>query len=227
MNDKRCQQPELVSWYRRFLEDGKSAAYVSVVAARYTVATLQRLTLSADREARRAAVLALGMLSGRGSIPAVGRCLSDGDRCVRLVAEVAFSDLTRREMGAQACHALDQARRHIDGERYEKAIHLLDEILATWPSFSEAWYQYGVVNYCLGHYDRSMTDARQAVRFNPYHYGAHALRGRCYLELDRPLSALRHLRRSVAINPSQVLVQGYIDVLTRQKRRLNLDDFAS
>ncbi len=122
MNDNSCQQPRLISWYRRFLEDGKSAAFVRVVASRYTLSTLQRLTTSADHDLRRATVLALGMLAGGESIPVVGRRLCDKDRCVRLVAEVAFSDLTRREMGVEAGQALDQARRHIGGERYETAL---------------------------------------------------------------------------------------------------------
>jgi len=226
MNDHCRQQPHLISWYRRFLEDGKSATFVHVVASRYTLSTLQRLTTSADHELRRATVLALGMLAGGESIPAVGRCLSDNDRCVRLVAEVAFSDLTRREMGVDAGHALDQAKRHIGGERHEMALRLLNELLEIWPKFGEAWYQRGIVDYCLGEYKLAINCARQVVRCNPFHFGASTMRGRCCLELDQPLVALRHFRHSFAINPSQVVVRGYIDVLTRQQQRLNLDDSA-
>ncbi len=226
MNDNSCQQPHLISWYRRFLEDGKSAAFVRVVASRYTLSTLQRLTTSADHDLRRATVLALGMLAGGESIPVVGRRLCDKDRCVRLVAEVAFSDLTRREMGVEAGQALDQARRHIGGERFEKALHLLNELLEIWPKFGEAWYQRGIVDYCLGEYDLALNCARQAVSCNPFHFAVHTLRGRCCLELDQPLVALRYFRHSFAINPSQVVVRGYIDVLTRQQQRLNLDDSA-
>ncbi len=224
MNDKRCQLPRLVYWYRRFLDDGNSAAFVSLVATRFTLSTLHRLTTGTDHEVRRAAVLALGMLGNHGSISVVGRCLCDKDRCVRLVAEVAFSDLTRREMGTQAAQMLDQVRRHIDGERFDRTWDMLDDMLAAWPRFGEAWYQRGIVSYCLGDYDAAIQDARQTARFNPFHFGGYALRGRCYLELEQPLAALRHFRQSFAINPSQVLIRGYIDLLTREKRRLNLDD---
>jgi len=227
MNDKRCQPPPLISWYRRFLQDGKSATFVSFVASRYTLSTLQRLTTSADYEVRRAAVLALGMLAGGESIPTVGGCLRDKDRCVRLVAEVAFGDLTRREMGVEAGQWLDHARRHIGGERYDTALCSLNELLEIHPKFGDAWYQRGIVDYCLGEFELAIRSARQAVRCNPFHFGGHALHGRCGLELDQPLMALRQFRHSLAINPSQVVIRGYIDVLLRHQRRLNLDDSAS
>lgn len=223
MNDKRCQQPQLITWYRRFLEDGKSAEFVRLVGSRYTLSTLGRLTKSADHDVRRATVLALGMLGGGESIAAIGPCLCDKDRCVRLVAEVAFGDLTRREMGIEAGHRLDQAQRHISGQRYETARRGLNELLGAWPRFGEAWYQRGIVDYCLEEYERAMRCARKAIACNPFHFGGHALRARCCLELNQPMLALRHFRHSFAINPSQVMIQGYIDVLARQQRRLNLE----
>jgi len=207
-----------VSWYREFLENGKSAAFVSCVATRYSRSTLARLTQSSDHESRRAAVLSLGMLGDRHSLPSVATCLRDSDRCVRLVAEISFSDLCRREYGDAARRQLDIARRNLDGERFDKADQILDEITSVWPEFGEAWYLRAVTRYCQQDFIPAIGLARRTVSFNESHFAAHALEARTWLDLDTPSRALASFRRSFAINPSQTGVQSYIEVLSRQVR---------
>lgn len=221
---QRKRTSQLVLWYRHFLEDGKSAAFVSRVSTRYSIGTLIRMARSSDHELRRATVLALGMVGAAESIPVVGRSLRDNDRCVRLVAEMAFSDLTRRQLGSYASRQLDTIRRHVDGHRYEKSGLLLKKLTKSYPTFAEAWYLYSIVHFCAGHYQRSIEAATRAIDSNPHHFAAHAAIGRCWLELDEPLRALRAFERSFAINRSQMGVKGYIDVLRKQTRRMNQDD---
>lgn len=218
MSKQRCEVSQLVSWYREFLDNGKSAAFVSCVATRYGLSTLARLTQSSDHESRRASVLALGMLGDRTSIPALGVCLRDTDRCVRLVAEISFSDVCRREFGDTARRQLDIARRHLDGERFEKADQILDAITTAWPEFGDAWYLRAVTRYCQQDFIQAIGLARRTVGFNKFHFAAHALEARTWLDLDTPSRALASFRRSFVINPSQTVVQSYIDVLSRQVR---------
>lgn len=221
---QRKRTSQLVLWYRNFLEDGKSAAFVSRVSTRYSLGTLGRMAKSTDHELRRATILALGMVGGAESIPVVGRSLRDNDRCVRLVAEMAFSDLTRRQLGSAAAHQLDMIRRHVDGHRYERSAVMLDQLTRTYPTFAEAWYLFSIVHFCAGHYQRAIESATSAIDRNRHHFAAHAAIGRCWLELDEPLRALRSFERSFAINSSQMGVKGYIDVLRKQTRRMNQDD---
>jgi len=216
MNEQSCQASQLVLWYREYLEHGKSAAFVSSVSVRYSVVTMQRMTTAADHEVRRAAVLALGMLGGGESIAAVGECLRDPDRCVRLVAEIAFADLTRRQLGMGPCQQLDIARRHMDGYRYQKASSLLEELTETWPEYTDAWHLRSVIYFCAGKYQSAMRTARKAVQLNEYYFAAYALQARCYLELDQPDHALPYFKKSLAVNPSQSSICSFVEVLSRR-----------
>lgn len=222
MHEQQCKRnSQLVLWYRDYLSDGKSAAFVSRVATRYTPGTLARLCGSADHEIRRASVMALGMVGKHDALSAVGKCLSDEDRCVRLVAEVAFCDLSRRQFGSAVGLRLDAIRRHIDGHRYKKSLGLLNELTEQFPQFADAWHMLSIVRFCLGNYQRAIDAANRAIQENPYHFLAHGTVGRSWLELDEPVRALRAFEKSFAINCSQIGIKGYIDVLLKQTRGAN------
>lgn len=218
MSKSRCEVSQLVHWYRDFLEHGRSAAFVSCVATRYDVATLVRLAKSSDFENRRAAVLALGMLGDQSSIATVGRAMRDQDRCVRLVAELAFEDLCRREFGDGPARILSTARRHIDGGRFDKAQTILNRLTDQLPSFAEAWYLQAVVRYEKHEFVQAVGVARRAASLNANHFGAQTIEAKSWLEIGSTTRALEAFRRSFAINPSQTQVEGYIDLLARQGR---------
>jgi len=222
MHEQQCKRTsQLVLWYREYLDNGKSAAFVSRVATRYTLGTLTRMSAGNDAELRRAAVLALGMLGGGESLASVAERLRDDDRCVRLVAEIAFCDLSRRQVGIAAAMELDAIRRHVDGHRYRKSLTLLKSLTKRYPRFAEAWYLLGIVEFCLGRYQRSIEDSTKAIDLNRNHFLAYSTIGRSWLELEDPLRALRAFEKSFAVNRSQVGVKGYIDVLLQQTRRMN------
>lgn len=216
MSESKCEVSQLVHWYREYLDHGKSAAFVSCIATRYSIATLVRLTQSADLESRRAAVLALGMLGDRSAISAIGAAMKDDDRCVRLVAEVAFGDLCRREFGESSRQQLDIVRRHIDGGRFERARELLAAVVEVWPEFSEAWFLKATNEFYREQFVQTIADARRATASNPCHFAAYLMEAKAWLELGSAKRALTAFRRSFAINPSQTTVQEYIEVLTRQ-----------
>lgn len=221
MREQQCKRTsQLVLWYREYLDDGKSAAFVSRVATRYTLGTLSRMSDGHEAELRRASVLALGMLGGGDCLSAIAKRLRDDDRCVRLVAEIAFCDLSRRQVGMTAAMELDSIRRHVDGHRYRKSLTLLKSMTKRYPQFAEAWYLLGIVEFCLGRYQRAIEASTQAIDLNRDHFLAYSTIGRSWLELEDSLRALRAFEKSFAINRSQVGVKGYIDVLLRQTRRM-------
>ncbi len=144
--------------------------------------------------------------------------LRDSDRCVRLVAEMSFSDLCSREFGDVADRHLQLARRHLDGGRYEKAERVLKQLVSAWPEFGDAWYLQAVVKYCQKEYVAAIGLARRAASLNANHFAASALEGKAWVDVGMPSRALTAFNRSFAINPSQTMVKGYIDVLNRQVR---------
>ena len=81
----------LVDYFSEFLADQDDEAFRRKVLARYNEGTLSRLLVSGDVEARRAAVVALGLLGSFQHVnPVLARTLSDSDPIVRRLAQNAL-----------------------------------------------------------------------------------------------------------------------------------------
>ena len=53
-----------------------------------------------------------------------------------------------------------------------------------------------------GEFSRAVEDCEATLRLNPYHFGAAAGMGQCYLKLKKPRAALRAFKQALDINPS-------------------------
>ena len=91
--NQQSRTPLLHELYHRYLVDQNSEVFRVGVSQRYTIGTLERLSWAGDRMARRAAVLALGVLADYASNAALGRALQDTDRGVRILADNAIRQL--------------------------------------------------------------------------------------------------------------------------------------
>ncbi len=209
------RHPVLRELYEQFLADEDAAAFVHRVARRYNTATLQRLVRCGARLERRAGVLALGYLANYDSNSALGRALTDSDRGVRLLAENAIRsiwvragrDSDRREINAII--ALNTAAHY--QEAYDRASAFIEQ--AAW--FAEAWNQRAIAAYCTQRYEQSIQDCHQALELNPYHFGAAAGMGQCYLKLGGQSLALEAFRRALKLNPNLEGVRANVKYLER------------
>jgi tetratricopeptide (TPR) repeat protein len=209
------RHPVLMELYEQFLADEDAAAFVHRVGQRYNAATLERLAVRGSRLVRRAGVLSLGYLANYDSNATLGRALCDTDRGVRLLAENAIrsiwvragSDDQRREVNAII--ALNTTKRY--AEARERAGRLIEH--AAW--FAEAWNQRAIANYCTERYEESIRDCQQALELNPYHFGAAAGMGQCYLKLGGQSLALEAFRRALRINPNLEGVRANVVYLER------------
>src|SRR5207249_1162980 len=114
----------LVEYYRQFLpqfrrREGPALERVlerfrKRTAGRYTEGTLQRLAAGADAEARRAAVLALGLFGTMASNEALAARLHDADAQVRRIAVEALWSLWFRGDEPQHGEELKRLVRHTD-----------------------------------------------------------------------------------------------------------------
>src|SRR5262249_24049603 len=77
----------LVVYYQEVLRDHDIESFQQQASARYTEGTLPRLIETGDAPARRAGVLALGLLGSMASNAAVARALRDSDSTVRDLAD--------------------------------------------------------------------------------------------------------------------------------------------
>jgi tetratricopeptide (TPR) repeat protein len=184
-------------WKRRLR--AATTAYKKQAAGRYTEGTLARLLDSHDAQTRRAAVLALGLLGTMASNEAVAGRLHDEDFEVRQLAADALWKLWFR--GDSEINNLDLQRLARTRDR-QKAAAGLDRLIAKAPRFAEAYNQRAILAFSMKQYERSIIDCEKALELNPYHFGAQAGIGQCYLQLRRHKSALKAFRQALRINPN-------------------------
>jgi len=211
----RQQHALLVEHYQRYLANGESGAFVHETAARYTIGTLERLAQFGPRDARRAATLALGLIADFGSNATLGKCLSDSDRGVRLLAENGIRDLWCRDGTADHRRVLTNLIRLNCAGQFEMVIRRATELIDEVPWFAEGWNQRGIAYFQACEFRNSANDCQQTLELNPYHFGAAVGMGQCYLELNDGWAALECFRRALRLNPGLEAVRIQVDHLQR------------
>jgi tetratricopeptide (TPR) repeat protein len=202
--------PLLVVWYERFLSDHDAQAFAHAVSLRYSSGSLERLVTGGDRYARRASVLALGMVGDYASNSVVGNALVDGDRGVRTLAENSIRNLWLRVGSQEQRTAL---RKVVDLNRrkeHQRAIELSTKLIHDCPWIAEAWCQRGTAYFHRAQYDQAIRDCNQALEINPYHFTAAAGIGQCFLLMNNVSSALDAFRRALRLNPSMEEVRAQV-----------------
>jgi tetratricopeptide (TPR) repeat protein len=191
---------------RKGLEDFKAK-----VLARYTEGTLHRLLESSDVRSRRASVLALGLMGGmKESNAAVAAMLHDADRGVRQLAGDALWSLWFRA-GTEAHNRDLQRLVNLRDGRKKRAG--LDALIAKVPNFAEAYNQRAILHFQTEEWQKSLADCERVLKLNPYHFGAAAGLGRCYMELGKHRAALKAFRNALRINPSMNEVEEAVRAL--------------
>src|SRR4030095_4572564 len=72
----------------------------------------------------------------------------------RRAVEYVWFNAARHE----ACDKMQDAFRAEEREDYAQALRILDELVAKFPQFAEAWNRRASVHWQLGQYDKSMSD---------------------------------------------------------------------
>ncbi|WP_146570605.1 tetratricopeptide repeat protein [Botrimarina hoheduenensis] len=218
MEDHSLRSPLIVAAYEGYLTNQDSAAFVQIVAKRYTCATLERLALMGDRAARRGAVLAIGFMGDYAANSTLGRALTDRDRAVRTLAENGIRELWTRVGSREQRLTLRNVVRLNQARRYEDAISLSTELIHDSPWIAEAWCQRGTAHYHLSQYEAAVRNCHQALEINPYHFTAAVGMGQCYLMQDNPMAALESFRRALRLNPGLEEVRAHVIQLQRTIR---------
>ena len=169
------------------------------VEREYTEGTLQRLLSHPDGEMRRASVLALGLIGSMDSNAGLARMLRDDDPEVAKMATDALWQLWFRggaaEQNQELCRVI-----HLPD--FQEVLAGLDDLLRHAPTFAEIHNQRAIMYFRRGEYARSAADCERVLQLNPYHFGAMAGLGQCFLKLRKPRSAVRCFRQAVETNPT-------------------------
>jgi tetratricopeptide (TPR) repeat protein len=193
----------------------------TAVRTRYSEGTLQRLLRSDDVRTRRAAVLALGLVGTIQSNAALAALLRDDDLLAQRFAADALWEVWFRGGTAEQNWQLQQAIRQPDPEAARAA---LDDLIRDAPEFAEAYNQRAIGFFKRGEYARAVEDCEVVLRLNPYHFGAAAGLGQCYLKLNKPRAALRAFRQALDLNPALEHLKDTIQALEEALDNGSRDD---
>jgi tetratricopeptide (TPR) repeat protein len=203
----------LVDYYESFLSNQDLDKFRQSVTARYTEGTLSRLLRTGSPQARRAAVLALGVNGSFRVNAAVGRSLRDSDPTVRALAQSALWAIWFRADSPENNAMLEEIQTLIGRERYRDAVKLATRLIDRSPSFAEAYNQRAIAEFAEGKFEESAEDCERALARNPYHIGALAGMGQCYLILGRRAEALKTFKRALEVQPYSADLRERVDLL--------------
>lgn len=195
------RQAALVKFYQCYLADGDTPLFITTIAQKYSVSTLERLLLTGETHSRRAAALALGLLAGQTSVAKLGPLLNASDRKLRLVVDDSLRAIASREGSLQDRQSLERVIRFNECSNFEKAIELASECIDASGGTSELYHQRSLALFQIECLDQAIEDCRQALKLNPFHYAAMVGLGHCYLELGDLLDSLFWFRRALEVYP--------------------------
>jgi tetratricopeptide (TPR) repeat protein len=211
--------PLVLEAYQHYLTSEDSTTFIKQIGARYTVGTLERLSVHPNREIRRAAVLALGLLGGYSCNAALGQALLDEDRVVRNIAENGIRAVWLRAGTTEQRQDLGVVIRLNLSQDYVECFRRASALLESAPWFAEAWNQRAIAGYNLGRYQESVSDSHQALEINPYHFGAAAGMGQSYLHMGNTKAALACFRRALRLNPNLEGIRAGVAYLERSLKQ--------
>lgn len=200
----------LVDYYERYLKDQDIEVFRRQVSSRYSEGTLARLVEAPDVQARRAALLALGLLGSYSVNSTVAKALRDPDPTARRIADMALWSIWFRADTAENNAMLEQVRVCIGKQRLDEAITLATHLIERSPQFAEAYNQRAIAEYYLGRFKESAEDCEKVVARNPYHVGALSGLANCQIRLEKRESALETLRRAAKLQPYNVDIRKWI-----------------
>lgn len=189
-------------------------AYRQHAQRRYTEGTLQRLLSHPDAETRRAAVLALGLFGTMESNGPLARVLHDEDRpAARMAADALWQVWFRG--GSEEHNSELQRVLHLPD--FLQILAGLDDLAREAPRFAEVFNQRAILFFRRGEFARSVSDCERALELNPYHFGAQAGMGQCFMKMRKPKAALRAFRQALQTNPTLSHLSETIETLERSE----------
>lgn len=98
------------------------------------------------------------------------------------------------------------------------SLEILDRIVASYPTYAEAWNKRATLHFALGNYDASLKDIDKVLELEPRHFGALAGRGMIYQTQENWSAALNAYRDALRMNPSMTGVKNAVQELSKRER---------
>jgi len=173
----------------------------ALIREKPTPAGLVSLLAAPDPSAVRAAVLYLGMYGTMRESAVLALCLHHEDAGVVQLAEHCLWSLWMQAGSADGNRRLASGIGYLETGDSRAAVRTFDALVAAEPDFAEAHFQRGLALSMMERVEEAEQAYRQALRLNPYHFGAAAALGHACVERGNLRGALHCYRQALRIHP--------------------------
>ena len=150
----------------------------------------------------RAAAYALGEIANQDAIPSLVAALAHEDSGTRDNAEQALWSIWFRSDDESVDVMMQNGTSQIKKQRYDEAIQVFTEVIQIAADFPEGYNQRAIAYFMSDELSKSIEDCKRTIELNPFHFGALAGMGQCYLKLGDLAAALDAFQRALEINPN-------------------------
>jgi len=190
---------------------------LALLKSHWTPAQIVDLLKTNHGDARKIALLALGLIGDPCCTRELAGQLRDPDPMVNGMAEHALWSLWFRSgKNCQANRQLAHAAEAMGKKDFKVALKCCNEAIRLDPDFAEAYNQRAIVLYLQESFEKSIEDCSRATERMPCHFGAWAGMGHCYAHLGRHEEALESYHRALEINPHLDCVREAVQALNQQ-----------
>jgi tetratricopeptide (TPR) repeat protein len=201
---------------------------VAVVAVVLCVTAAQAASLTRDQAlkaldhpdatARIEGVERLGAIGRPADADRLMRRLSDADPEVRSAAGDAIWQIWSRSGDSAIDKLFARGVEHMQGQMFEEALTVFNQIVARKPAFAEGWNKRATVYFLLDENEKSLKDCDEVLKRNPNHFGALSGAGQIHLRLGHLQEALEFFQRALKVNPNLDAIRQAIPIIEQRLR---------
>jgi tetratricopeptide (TPR) repeat protein len=136
--------------------------------------------------------------------------LKDSQESIREKATAKLWMLWFRQKGELGLETLRRAQSSLEEGDVQRANNILNDTIAMYPDFAEAWNRRAILYYSQKKFLKSREDCKQVVRLNSSHFGAWHGLGLCNAALGEYKEAIFAFRKALEIQPHAIVNQKLI-----------------
>jgi tetratricopeptide (TPR) repeat protein len=158
-----------------------------------------RSTQSAERRLAYARLAEVGTMD---DVPVLLAALWDDEELIRGIAEQSVWGIWLRADDPIADPLFQTGMALMAEDDIPGALEKFDEVMVLKPEFAEVWNRRGDAYAALGDEERALADYAQALKLNPYEFGAMQSSGEIWMSRSNYRKAAEFFRRALEINPT-------------------------
>lgn len=205
--------------HERFLADRNQRRFEKTIRQFYSPETLTAILFRGSAPMRMAAATGLGFVGDARSLDDLGQALSDSERCVRLVADLAFHELLIRSVGTKDRKRLRQVVRLNEIGEHAAALAPALILADQAPQHAEVHYQVAVCWDGLDEFDTATEAYSACVDRCRHHYPAWLGLARCRIMQGDLNGAIEVLDRALEVSPDLEAARSEAIALRRKTRQ--------